>query len=89
MPAVRQLQMATGGPRGRSAPGVGIEGASGTRVVVASAMPIEGVRQQQRISVDADEYGDSGKPSPPPPSAQCRVLFKRGYLSASLLYAHI
>ena len=66
MPAVRQLQMASGGPRGRSGPGVNIEGPGGAKVVVASAMPIETVRQQQRISADADEYGDSGEPPPPP-----------------------
>ena len=31
-------------------------------MVVASAMPLQGVRTQERsISADADEYGDSGK----------------------------
>ncbi|CAM9390517.1 unnamed protein product [Ectocarpus sp. 12 AP-2014] len=52
--------MAGGGPRGRSggAP-VRIEGADGSRLVVASAMPVQGVPQQQSMSVDGDGYGDS------------------------------
>lgn len=61
MPAVRQLQMASGGPRGRSGAGANIEGAGGAKVVVASAMPLQGVRTQERsISADTDEYGESG-----------------------------
>lgn len=64
MLATRQPQMMAGGPRGRSGGGVSIEGADGARVVLASAMPIDSIRP--RISVDADEYGDSGKPPPPP-----------------------
>lgn len=64
MLATRQLQMMAGGPRGRSGGGVSIEGADGARVILASAMPMDSIRP--RISVDADEYEDSGKPSPPP-----------------------
>lgn len=57
--AVRQLQMVGGGPRGRSGGGVNIEGADGATVVLASAMPVQGI-QQRSLSVDADEYGESG-----------------------------
>lgn len=66
MLATRQLQMMAGGPRGRSGGGVSIEGADGARVILASAMPIDSVRQ--RISVDADEYGESGKTPPELPA---------------------
>lgn len=37
-----------------------IEGADGSRVVVASAMPVQGIPQQQSMSVDGDGYDDSG-----------------------------
>lgn len=58
-----QLQMSSAGPRGRSGAGASIEGMGGAKVVVASAMPLQGVRTQQRsISADTDEYGDSGTP---------------------------
>lgn len=36
-----------------------IEGADGARVTLASAMPIQGI-QQRSLSVDADEYAESG-----------------------------
>eukprot|EP00752_Nemacystus_decipiens_P006823 g6125.t1 len=62
MAAVRQLHMASGGPRGRSGAGAGIEGAAGAKFVVASAMPLQGVGTQERFissTAETDEYGDS------------------------------
>ncbi|CAM9407966.1 unnamed protein product, partial [Hapterophycus canaliculatus] len=38
--------------------GVNIEGADGAKVVLASAMPVQGI-QQRSLSADADEYGES------------------------------
>lgn len=58
--AGRKLQMASGGPRGRSGAGASVEGAGGAKVVIASAMPLQGVRTQERFSADTEEYGDSG-----------------------------